>query len=177
MSWEHVFCFVFFLSRPSGARNLHNNTNKMSLEINWCFWPSRNGWDFQIWPMGTTAQAFSGSISEPKLSPKNKILQSSVTKEPLHGSHYCRSTRIKQSIKRAMPGKRAAHGAHPISSRAGLARGCFPSHVGYCIPSPPTSQQVGVSLRFWLSNPSLGSRTLSWREYRYPAFVLDSDAV
>lgn len=169
------FAFFFSLSSPSGARHLHNNTNKTSFKINWCFWPSRNSWDFQIWPMGTTAQAFSGSILEPKLSPKNKILQSSLTKEPLHGSRYRRGTGIKQSIKQAVPGRRAVCKAHPTSSRAGLGPGCLPSHVGYCIPSPPASQQVGVSLWFWLCTPSLGSRTLSWRQYRYPAFVLDLD--
>lgn len=171
------FGFFFFLSRPSGARNLHNNTNKTSLKINWCFWLRRNSWDFQIWPMGTTAQAFSRSILEPKLSPKNKILQSSLTKEPLHDSRNRRGARIQQSIKQPMPGRRAEHEAHPTSSRAGLASGCLPSHVGYHIPSPPTSQQVGVSLWSWLSSPSFGSRTLSWREHRYPAFVLALDAI
>lgn len=69
---------------------------------------------------------------------------------------------IKQASKQAIPGRRAAHEAHPMSSRIGLPYGCFPSQVGCCIPSPPTSQQVGVSLWFWLSSPSLGSRTLSW---------------
>lgn len=161
----------FFPSRPSGARNLQCNTNKTSLKINWCFWPSRNGWDFQIWPMGTSAQAFLWSISEPELSPRNKILQSSTTKEPSHDSRYHTSAQIKQSIKRATPWKTAAHGAHCTSSgQAGATCGCLPSHVGFCIP---------LSIWFWAFHPSLGSRTLSWREHRYPAkaFVLDSAAI
>lgn len=85
--------------------------------------------------MGTSAQAFSGSILEPELSPKNKILQSSTTKEPSHDSHYHTSAQIKQSIKQAITWKTAVRGAHCTGSgQAELTHGCLPSHVGCCVP-------------------------------------------
>lgn len=152
MSCKLGIFFFFFPSRPSGARNLHSNTNKTSLKINWCFWPSRNSWDFQIWPMGTSAQAFSGSISEPELSPKNKILQSSMTKEPSRDSRYRTSAQIKQSIKRAIPQKTAVCGAQCTGSgQAEMTRGCLPSHVGYCVPfstNTPASHGFFLVLAF-----------------------------
>ena len=72
---------------------------------------------------------------EPELSPKNKILQSSTTKVPLHDSHYRTSTQIKQSIKQAIPWKTVTRGAHHTSSgQTQLTHGCLPSNVGYRVP-------------------------------------------